>query len=1149
MNNVVTLTQPEKPARPPAPPAYAELMVTSNFSFLRGGSHPEELIARAVALGLRGMGLCDRNSLAGVVRAYVALRDLKEDAEIGGHIADFRYVVGTRLVFTDETADIIAYPSDLAAYGRLTRLLTTGNRRAPKGECHLKFEDLAEFAQGQLFIVQIEEARFEEGAKTLRRLRMLAPDQVWLAAACTYGGTDRARLNRLAHLAARTGVPLIAVNDVLYHDPERRPLQDVVTCIREHLTIAEAGTRLEPNAERHLKDSREMARLFREHPEALAETTRFLRRIEFTLDQLKYNYPEETVGNGETAQETLERLTWEGAHKRYPLEKYENGIPEKVHQSLVAELKLIAELNYAAYFLTVQDIVHFARYEKNILCQGRGSAANSSVCYCLGVTEVDPNVSKLVFGRFLSTERHEPPDIDVDFEHEKREDVMQYIYGKYGRERTGLTSTVVTYRSKGALREVAKVFGLSSDTITALNSLGWGWYTKRPDQARVKSLGLDPNEATLRKVLELAGELMGFPRHLSQHVGGFVITRDRLDHLIPITNAAMENRTVVEWNKDDLDALGILKVDILALGMLTCLHRAFDMMKAHYGQELTLSGVLDEEREDGDRRKEGLPAVSDRVYAMTHRADTIGVFQIESRAQMSMLPRLKPAEFYDLVIEVAIVRPGPIQGGMVHPYLKRRQDGGESEYPSPELKDVLSRTRGIPLFQEQAMQIAVVGAGFSAGKADKLRRAMATWKRNGKIHEFRQEFIEGMLKNDYDREFAESCFKQIEGFGDYGFPESHAASFALLVYVSCWLKCHYPDVFACALLNSQPMGFYAPAQIVRDACDHGVDIREVDVNHSLAGNRLESGQWLADKLHDRHADMRDDIWTTHAVRLGLSTISGFDKKHQEAVVANRGAGYASIRDLWLRTGLPVSALQKLAEADAFGSLGLTRRQALWTVKGLMGTAGAETLPLFSAAGLPTGQPAEGEDQLPLMQPGEAVIHDYRSLSLSLKGHPVQFLRPLLDRRGTLPSEKLVTTQPGRIIDVAGLVLVRQRPGTASGVIFMTLEDETGIANIVVWNKVFENNRRIILTSRMLAIRGQVQREGLVTHVIARSFYDLTPQLLSVADGRDLGDGVLARADEGKKDSRPDPRVERERRRQEAEQRQMHAALPSGRNFH
>ncbi|MHB1110623.1 MAG: error-prone DNA polymerase, partial [Devosia sp.] len=856
MNEVVPFSrtgpipQPQEGGLESPAPAYAELMVTSNFSFLRSGSHGEELVARAVALGLSGMGLCDRNSFAGVVKPHVAMRELREAAELKGHAENFRYVVGTRLVFADGTPDIIAYPTDRRAYGRLCKLLTTGNLRAEKGDCTLYIEDLAVFAEGQLFILQVDETRFEAGAAALLHLKKLAPGRLWLAAYCTYGGQDRMRLNRLADLAMRAGTPMIAVNDVLYHDPGRRVLQDVVTCIREHLTIAEAGRRLEKNAERHIKTPAEMTRLFREHPEAIAETQRLLARITFSLDQLQYNYPEETVGNGETAQETLERLTWEGARKRYP-----KGIPYKVKRGVVSELKLIAQMQYAAYFLTVHDLVQFARHKQNILCQGRGSAANSMVCFCLEVTEVDPMVGNLVFGRFLSTERHEPPDIDIDFEHERREEVMQYIYNKYTRERTGLTATVVTYRSKGAMREVCKVFGLSSDTIASMNELSWGWHSRKLKPERVKELGFDPDESTLRKVLDVAGELMGFPRHLSQHVGGFVISRDPLDHLIPISNAAMADRTVVEWDKNDLDALKFLKVDVLALGMLTCIRRAFKLMQDHYGRTLTLAGILDEERADKERRQRGEPAKSDRVYAMTHRADTIGVFQIESRAQMSMLPRLKPKEFYDLVIEVAIVRPGPIQGGMVHPYLKRRLEREEVDYPSPKLRAVLERTLGIPLFQEQAMQIAVVGAGFSPGDADRLRRAMATWKHNGKIHEFRDKFISGMIRNKYTKDFAERCFKQIEGFGEYGFPESHAASFALLVYVSCWLKCHYPDVFACALLNSQPMGFYAPAQIVRDAIEHGVEVREVDINHSDYCHLLEESTPARGRLWDRHAEM------------------------------------------------------------------------------------------------------------------------------------------------------------------------------------------------------------------------------------------------------------------------------------------------------
>ena len=1146
MNAVVPLEgKPRRAAPAAAPPPYAELMVTSNFSFLRAGSHPEELVARAVSLGHSGMGLCDRNSFAGVVRAHVAMRELRE-ANPG-----FRYVVGTRLVFADGTPDIIAYPTDRAAYGRLCKLLTTGNLRAEKGNCILRFEDIAAFAEGQLFILQVDEERFEAGEAVLTDLAELAPHRTWLAANCSYQGEDRRRLNRLADLASRTGVPLIAVNDVLYHDPSRRVLQDVVTCIREHFTIVEAGRRLQKNAERHLKPAAEMARLFREHPGAIAETQRLIARIGFSLDDLRYNYPEETVGNGETAQQTLERLAWEGARKRYPKEKFPGGIPFKVRRGVVTELTLIAQMNYAPYFLTVHDLVRFAREERNILCQGRGSAANSVVCFCLGVTEVDPMVGNLVFGRFLSTERLEPPDIDVDFEHERREEVMQYLYTKYTRARTGLTATVVTYRSRGAMREVAKVFGLSEDAIAAMNGLSWGWYSTRLKTERVRELGLDPEEPTLKKVLDIAGELMGFPRHLSQHVGGFVITRDQLDHLIPIANAAMDERTVVEWDKNDLDALGILKVDILALGMLSCIRRSFELMHQHYGLDLTLAGVLDEEREDQARRRRGEPALSARVYAMTHRADTVGVFQIESRAQMSMLPRLKPREFYDLVIEVAIVRPGPIQGGMVHPYLKRRQGIEKLEAIRPELEGVLGRTLGIPLFQEQAMQIAIVGAGFTPGEADQLRRAMATWRRNGKIELFRERFLSGMAARGYSREFAERCFKQIEGFGEYGFPESHAASFALLVYVSCWLKCHYPDVFACALLNSQPMGFYAPAQIVRDAIEHGVEVREVDVNRSDLWNLLEDGVPAAGRLWERHAEMAEDIRSTRAIRLGLSQIKGLKEDHANLIVARRSAGYDSVRDLWLRTGLQPAVLERLAQADAFGSLGLSRRDALWAVRGLQGTDGAETLPLFANAG-PRLRREEADADLPPMPPGESVVHDYKSLSLSLKGHPLSFLRSMLDRQGFLRAEQLVTAPAGRIVQTAGLVLVRQRPGTATGVIFATLEDETGIANIIVWPKVFEKNRRAVLGSRLMGVRGELQREGLVVHLIAREFFDFTPRLMALASGHDIGSAASAHGDEtrsGPYRSDAGGRDEAQRRQREMAERQARAALPGGRNFH
>ncbi|MDR3475605.1 MAG: error-prone DNA polymerase [Devosia sp.] len=1139
----------EDAARRPVP-AYAELMTTSNFSFLRSGSDPEELVASAVANGLSGLGLCDRNTLAGVVRAYSAMRRLGEDKDTASRVKAFRYVVGVRLVFADGTPDIIAYPTDREAYGRLCRLLTVGNtrdvdgKRAVKGACTLHFSDLAEFAEGQLFILDVDETDWPKSRQTLLALKKLAGDRLWVGAYCTFKGTDRARLNQLAALADEAGAPLVAVNNVLYHTPERRMLQDVVTCIREHMTIFEAGRRLEQNAERHIKPPGEMARLFAGHPQALGETQQILKRIHFSLDQLEYSYPEETVGNGETAQETLERLTWAGAYRRYP-----KGIPEKVKAGLWSELCLIAYKRYPAYFLTVEEIVRFARDERGILCQGRGSAANSMVCFCLGVTEVDPMIGNLVFGRFISTERDEPPDIDIDFEHERREEVMQHLYEKYGRDRAGLTATVVCYRSKGAIREVAKVFGISSDMVDALNELSWSWYSRDLKPERVRELGMDPDDPFLSKVLTLSGDLMGFPRHLSQHVGGFVLTRDRLDTYVPIANAAMDDRTTVEWDKDDLDALKLLKVDVLALGMLSCIRRAFDLMHAHYGQDLTLAGVLAEEGEDAD-----LPwdiRRSTRLYKMTHRADTVGVFQIESRAQMSMLPRLKPREFYDLVIEVAIVRPGPIQGGMVHPYLKRRLGQEKVDYPSPELKAVMKRTLGVPLFQEQAMQIAVVGAGFSPGKADKLRRAMATFRRNGTIHELRDDFLNGMLTNGYTKDFAERCFKQIEGFGDYGFPESHAASFALLVYVSCWLKCHYPDVFACALLNSQPMGFYAPAQIVRDALEHGVEVRSVDVNLSDLDSVLEPGFRAAERLQDRHGEMRGDIRSGRAIRLGLRFIKGLSDGDANLLIARRGEGYRSIRDLWLKTGLSVAVLEKLAAADGFGSMGLSRRQALWAVKGLMGTDGAETLPLFASAGRPLSRPDEAAD-LPEMGPGEAVVHDYRTLALSLKAHPVSFLRVSLDRRGTLPTEALLDTRirPGTVLETAGLVLVRQRPGTASGVIFATLEDETGIANIIIWDRVFQNNRRAVLGSRLLAVRGELQREGLVTHLVANAFTDFTPQLTALANGFDLSDAVLSRADAGRTGPPPpDPRDGGEARRREVLERQARAALPLGRNFH
>jgi len=1101
--------------------AYAELVTATNFSFLRGASHPFEMVAQAAGLGLSGIGICDRNSLSGVVRAYSAWKDIRDD------YPGFRLVVGTRLVFSDGTPDIAVYPQDRAGYGRLSALLTLGNRRAPKGSCDLSLQDLVDHADGQLMIVLPRDESLEQDVGVASLIHGDAPGRVWVAAATRLDGHDTARLNRIDSNCVSHGLPTLATTDALFHERGRKPIQDVLTCIREHVTIEEAGFRLAANAERHIKSPEEMMRLFSGHPGAIAETRQFLEKITFSLDQLKYIYPEEAVGNGETAQQTLERLAYGGAQTRYP-----HGVPDKVQKGLAHELALIAEMKYAPYFLTVADIVRFARQERGILCQGRGSAANSAVCFCLGITEVDPMLVDLLFERFVSTERDEPPDIDVDFEHERREEVMQYIYQKYGRSRAGLTATVSTYRGKGAIRDVGKVFGLSDDTISAISGLNWGWGRVDIPEDRLRSIGIAPDDHTISMVMTIAETIYGFPRHLGQHVGGFVITRDRLDQLVPISNAAMEDRTVIEWDKNDLDELGILKVDVLALGMLTCIRRAFGLIRQHYGKQLTLATV---------------PQEDPRVYKMTHRADTIGVFQIESRAQMSMLPRLKPSEFYDLVIEVAIVRPGPIQGDMVHPYLKRRQGLEPTSYPSPELEHVLKKTYGVPLFQEQAMKIAIVGAGFTPGEADKLRRAMATFKRTGGVGIFRDKFINGMLGNGYTRDFAEACFRQIEGFGSYGFPESHAASFALLVYVSCWLKCHYPDVFGAALLNSQPMGFYAPSQIIRDAQDHGVDVRPVDLNLSDLEVVMERTNQAGLTLAPRHAEMEDDIWGNMGIRLGFNLVAGLRTDHANLIIARRRGGYDSIRDLWLRTRLPPAVLKTLADADAFQSLGLSRRDASWAIAGLIGDHGAESLPLFEAASSPQAFVDE-ESHLPPMPLGEEVIHDYRSLSISLKAHPMSFLREGLTGRGVVVADALRTLVPGRYVNVAGLVLVRQRPGTASGVIFATLEDESGVVNVIIWPKVFEANRRVVLGARVLGVRGKLQREGIVIHVIAEKFVDLTSDMASIAGGVSIGERTIARADEIKSGG-PKGRNREQEQYDAASAERLLDALPTGRNFH
>ena len=1134
-------------------PRFAELAAMTNFSFLRGASHPEEMVARAAELGLAGIGIADRNSLAGVVRAHTFARDNVEA------MAGTRVVPGARLLFIDGSPDVLVYPKDRAAYGRLCRILTEGNSRAPKGECWLILKDLLDRGEGLQIVTlpssspkdvgknaslpqggkdKLDYKETDEGA-AVALLREAFGKRLWIGASLTYGEDMRGGLARRSALARSVGAPLIATNDTLMHAPERRTLADVLTCIREKTTLEEAAGRLtQANAERHLKAPREMARLFAEAPQAIAETIRFLDGLAFSLDELRHCYPEELREGHATPQEALEAFVWKGAETRYPEE-----IPERTRAALTYELKLIASLDYAPYFLTVHDIVRFAR-SKGILCQGRGSAANSAACYCLGITEVDPVRVDLLFERFISPERNEPPDIDVDFEHEQREEVIQYIYRRYGRERASLAAAVITYRTRSAIRETAKVFSLPDDVIAALNGTAWGQETAPIGEDRVRAIGLNPADPTLKLALEMAKELIGFPRHLTQHSGGFVITRDRLDEIAPVMNTAMKERTMVEWDKDDLDALGLLKVDVLALGMLTALSKGFTLLDKHYREPLTLATIPPEEA---------------CVYAMIQRADTIGVFQIESRAQMSMLPRLKPANYYDLVIEVAIVRPGPIQGDMVHPYLRRRQNLEEVSYPSPELEAVLKKTLGVPLFQEQAMKIAIVAAGFTPSEADQLRRAMATFRRSGTIQTLQEKMIEGMVANGYPREFAERCFHQIEGFGEYGFPESHAASFALLVYSSCWMKCRYPDVFAAAMLNAQPLGFYAPAQLVRDAREHGVEVREVDVNlsdwdctlepllpsqsgrggegegepssgasrhllpegegrppspHRAFGRTPVSRRAMGrgdggEGIHPRHAEMAPHIRTNHAVRLGFRQIIGVKEKDMLELTEQRGQGYDSVRDLWLRSGLSSTVLERLADADAFRSLGLDRRQALWAVRALDRVGDQDDLPLFASR---PKRETEPDARLPPMPLGAHVVEDYRRLSLSLKAHPASFLRARLSSRGILRSETLRSVKNGERVTVAGLVLVRQRPGTAAGVIFMTLEDETGVANIIVWPKVFERLRAIVLGARFVAVTGKLQSEQGVIHIVAERMNDLTPMLGLLSEaGPTIG--ALARADE------------------------------------
>ncbi|WP_441241242.1 error-prone DNA polymerase [Tardiphaga sp. 768_D3_N2_1] len=1067
----------------PSAPAYAEIGITTNFSFLHGGSHPQSYVHQASEIGLPIIGISDHNTLAGVVRAYSELGNKKV-------LHPPRLLIGARLVFMDGTPDIIIYPRDRDAYGRLCQLLSRGKLEADKGDCHLTLADLITFVEGQLCIVSLPH-RFDEvtALKTLDRLINACPGNVWLAASFLHRGDDKRRLARLERIAGTVRVPLLATNDVLYHHDGQRPLQDVLTCIREKTTIDKIGRKLEVNAERHLKPAADMIRLFRDYPGAIRETIRFADRITFSLDQLQYQYPDEPVPPGKTAQQHLEDMTWEGMKRHFP--KTEDP---KLIATLNKELALIAELGYAHYFLTVHDIVRYAR-SQNILCQGRGSAANSAVCYMLDITSVNPAEVELLFERFISKERLEPPDIDVDFEHVRREEVMQYVYRRYGRHRAAIIATVIHYRPRSAIRDVGKVLGLTEDVTSALADTVWGSWGKGLNEMQVRQAGLDPSNPMIMRAVELATELIEFPRHLSQHVGGYVLTQDRLDTYVPIGNAAMDDRTFIEWDKDDVDTMKMMKVDVLALGMLTCIRRCFELIFHHKGRRYELKDI---KAEDKDAKP---------VFEMLQRGESLGVFQVESRAQMNMLPRLKPKTFYDLVIEVAIVRPGPIQGNMVHPYLKRRaMNPDEIEYPYPkggnknELKKVLHKTLGVPLFQEQAMRIAIEAAHFTPEEANGLRRAMATFRNVGTMHTFEEKMVGKMIDRGYDKAFAVSCFDQIKGFGSYGFPESHAASFAQLVYVSSWLKHYHPDVFCCGLLNSQPMGFYAPSQIVRDARENGVEVREIDVSFSHAHNTLEerSGRYCALRLGFRQIDGFKYV-DADEDRLRLSHEKPRprpDDWGERIVAARERRPFTSLEDFARDTALPKRALIMLADADAFRSIGLDRRAALWAVRRLPDDV---PLPLFEVA-TAREQPDENAKPLPEMPLPEQVVADYQTIRLSLKGHPMEFLRANFTREKVVTCASVSDANDKRRVRCAGVVLVRQRPGSSKGVVFMTLEDETGIANIVVWPKVMEQFRREVMGSRLILVEGTIQSSpDKVVHLVAERLVDRSDDLKHLAN--------------------------------------------------
>ncbi|MDB5583411.1 MAG: dnaE2 [Bradyrhizobium sp.] len=1059
---------------------YVELQVTSHFSFLRGSSAPEELFAAAQALGHTALGLADRGSVAGVVRGWD-----------GQKTTGVRMIPGARIDLTDGRA-LLLYPTDRPAWSRLTRLLTIGKTRGGKGHCILGWSDVADHAEGIVAIL-IPDLPDAVMAAHLAALASVFGARAHCALSFRRRPDDLERLHGLDAQARAAGVRALATGDILYHAPDARPLQDVVTAIREKTTVDALGFRRERFMDRHLKSPEEMERRFAAFPDAIEASADIARACTFDLGEIRYQYPYEQVMAGKSAQEALTILTREAADAKFP-----GGVPKAYADQIAHELRLIGELGYAPYFLTVRSIVDESR-RRGILCQGRGSAANSCVCFLLGITSIDPIQHELLFERFVSGERKEPPDIDVDFEHERREEIIQWIYETYGRQHSALTAVVTRYRTRGAVAEVGKALGLPRDLTKMLTGLVWGWSMDGISDEQIASLNLNSNDHRLKLTLRLARQLIGTPRHLSQHPGGFVLTQDRLDDLVPIEPARMEDRQIIEWDKDDIDALRFMKVDVLGLGMLGCMNRAFNLLESEKGIRIGMADLQDDDPE---------------VYKMIQKADTLGVFQIESRAQMSMLPRMKPVKFYDLVIEVAIVRPGPIQGDMVHPYLRRREGKEKPEYPKPELRAVLEKTLGVPLFQEQAMKVAIVGAGFTPAEADQLRRAMATFKLTGGVSHFYDKLVGGMIARGYPKDFAERTFKQIEGFGSYGFPESHAASFAKIAYASCWVKHHHPDVFCAALLNAQPMGFYAPAQIVRDAQVHGVEVRPVSINDSHWDCTLE-------KTGGRHL----------AVRLGFRQVRGLANVHGAAIAVARGdLAYESVEEVWRRAGTPRAAIERLAEADAFHCIAEDRRQGLWKVKGL----GEAPLPLFAAADAREGgfSPEGIEPRVTLtpLTDGREVVEDYRTLALSLRAHPLAFLRDQLAAEKVVRCADLAGIRDGRHVEVAGVILVRQRPGSAHGVLFITIEDETGVANGILWPDRFEKQRRVVMSASMVSLRGRLQKEGQVIHVIVDRVVPRDDMLRSIARmdmpvtfGRGDGATHAGSPDRGDPVWRPGPR--------------------------